>query len=484
MRLTGTNLYFYTGADGTNWYLCARVDGLPSDWPVTAYLGMATTSATNGLYTRAEYSRYGNYVAPMRKQVLLLCGDDANGGGHHTGLGVGGSFGFPSALSTPAGNPNAPGLWDASTVWLYNLLFQMGYSITVVHPDTVETQDGVDKNLIIWGGSTYSHQAVDNGLWVALPVPEMDWKYSTKEKEYWISTSNDRGNYTGSTIAIVNNNNPITGTNNEFALGQLVQVVTPGTFFCYADTNDLWHAGLGFTIVAVDYTNPANGVLYYADVGASLYGSAAGANPAVNTFATTIPARRVGLWMGDDGLGPDGDWRQTTPVGLQLLTNAINWAVGITTNAPTVAGPASQIVNAGQRATFSVAVAGPGPYSFQWLKGTTPVGGSYADYTTPPTAPSDNGSAFQVVVTGLYGSVTSSPSATLTVQGSLPPSTLSFTLSGKKLSLNWSGGTGVLLSSPSLSLPMGSWTPVVTNPPMPYVITVPAGAPQMFYRSE
>jgi hypothetical protein len=483
LRLTGTNLYFYTGADGTNWYLCARVNGLPLDWPVTAYVGMATTSATNSLYTQAQFSQYGNYVAPLRKQLLMLCGDDANGGGHEMGLTAGGSFGVPSALSTPAGNPNAPPLWDASTVWLYNLFLDLGYNITVVHPDTVKTEDGVDKSLVIWGGSIYSHQAVDNGLWVALPVPEIDWKYATKEKEYWISTSNDRGNYTGSTIQIVNNNNPITGTNGEFTLGQTVQVANPGTFFCYADTNDLWDAGSGFTIVAVDYTNPANGVLYYADVGASLYGTSIGANPSVNTFATTMPARRLGLWMGDDGLGPDGDWRQTTPLGMQLLTNAINWSVAITTNAPTVAGPVGQTVKAGQMATFSVAVAGPGPYRFQWLKNSKPVGASYADYTTPATAPGDSGSTFQVVVTGLYGSATSSV-ANLTVQGSLPPPALSATLSGKQLSLSWSGGAGILLSSPNVALPMTSWTPVATNPPMPYLINISPGARQMFYRSE
>jgi hypothetical protein len=143
-------------------------------------------------------------------------------------------------------------------------------------------------------------------------------------------------------------------------------------------------------------------------------------------------------------------------LGLVLATNAINWVVGITTNAPTVAGPANRVVNPGQTATFSVAVAGPGPYRFQWPKNNAAVSGaSYADYTTPATAPSDNGSTFQVVVTGLYGSVTSSPPATLTVQGSLPtPSNLAFTLSGDRLSLSWSGGAGTLLASPSVALPM------------------------------
>jgi hypothetical protein len=65
-----------------------------------------------------------------------------------------------------------------------------------------------------------------------------------------------------------------------------------------------------------------------------------------------------------------------------------------------------------------------------------------------------------------------------------PPSPISFTHSGNQLSLTWSGGKGILMSSTNLALPVASWTAVVTNPPMPYVITIPPGASQMFYRTK
>jgi hypothetical protein len=31
---------------------------------------------------------------------------------------------------------------------------------------------------------------------------------------------------------------------------------------------------------------------------------------------------------------------------------------------------------------------------------------------------------------------------------------------------------------------MTSWVPVATNPPMPYIITLSPGVPQMFYRAK
>jgi hypothetical protein len=55
--------------------------------------------------------------------------------------------------------------------------------------------------------------------------------------------------------------------------------------------------------------------------------------------------------------------------------------------------------------------------------------------------------------------------------------------SGNQLSLTWSNGLGILLQSTNVALPMAQWTPVVTNPAMPYVITINTGTPAMFYRA-
>ena len=84
--------------------------------------------------------------------------------------------------------------------------------------------------------------------------------------------------------------------------------------------------------------------------------------------------------------------------------------------APGISGqPVSQTVTAPQAATFSVAASGTTPLSYQWQKNGAAIGGANsASYTTAATSTSDNGAAFQVVVSNTAGSITSS-AAILTV---------------------------------------------------------------------
>ena len=78
--------------------------------------------------------------------------------------------------------------------------------------------------------------------------------------------------------------------------------------------------------------------------------------------------------------------------------------------------PANKTVRAGQRAKFTVTVAGTPPLTYQWAKnGANISGATKASYTTPPTTAADNGALFAVVVSNLAGSVTSN-NATLTVR--------------------------------------------------------------------
>src|SRR6267143_191672 len=73
--------------------------------------------------------------------------------------------------------------------------------------------------------------------------------------------------------------------------------------------------------------------------------------------------------------------------------------------------PVSQMVTAGQTATFAVAATGTAPLSYQWRKsGTAIAGATSSSYTTPATTSSDNGAQFTVVVSNTVGSVTSSAS--------------------------------------------------------------------------
>src|SRR5438552_11620 len=87
--------------------------------------------------------------------------------------------------------------------------------------------------------------------------------------------------------------------------------------------------------------------------------------------------------------------------------------------------PASQMVTAGQTATFTVTATGTAPVSYQWQMNGTAIGGATAaSYTTPATTTADSGAQFTVVVSNAVGSVTST-AASLTVTTALtaPPMT-------------------------------------------------------------
>ncbi len=77
--------------------------------------------------------------------------------------------------------------------------------------------------------------------------------------------------------------------------------------------------------------------------------------------------------------------------------------------------PANQTVVVGHAATFSMAVTGTAPFTYQWQKNSANIGGATsASYTTPATASGDNGATFRVIVTNSAGSATSN-AATLMV---------------------------------------------------------------------
>jgi len=87
----------------------------------------------------------------------------------------------------------------------------------------------------------------------------------------------------------------------------------------------------------------------------------------------------------------------------------------VSTVAPSITmQPTSQLVTAGQTATFSVAATGTAPLSYQWQKNGSNIGARSATYTTHATSTGDSGSTYRVVVSNSAGSVTSS-AATLTV---------------------------------------------------------------------
>ncbi|HLV94317.1 MAG TPA: immunoglobulin domain-containing protein, partial [Candidatus Acidoferrales bacterium] len=87
--------------------------------------------------------------------------------------------------------------------------------------------------------------------------------------------------------------------------------------------------------------------------------------------------------------------------------------------------PATQMVLVGQTATFSVVATGTAPLTYQWMANTGSgfnniSGAISSSYTTPPAMSTDDGTAFQVVVTNAEGSATSN-SVTLTVTSPVSP---------------------------------------------------------------
>ena len=85
--------------------------------------------------------------------------------------------------------------------------------------------------------------------------------------------------------------------------------------------------------------------------------------------------------------------------------------------------PANLTVTAPNQASFSVVATGDAPLSYQWRRnGSNLSGATSSSYVLNPTAVSDSGAQFDVVVTNAAGSVTST-AATLTVNpGPVPPS--------------------------------------------------------------
>jgi hypothetical protein len=167
-----------------------------------------------------------------------------------------------------------------------------------------------------------------------------------------------------------------------------------------------------------------------------------------------------------------------------------SWASLTVLSAPAItAQPLSQIATQGQTASFSVnAIATPSP-NYQWLfNGAAMHGGgarnpnlnfSSVDWT--------NSGTYSVVVSNVYGSVTSAP-AILTVVGNLPVSLTTVAapvLGSSGFTFQFSvhpGFTYVIMASSDLL----NWTPISTNVALANTVlfTDPAASnfPSRFYR--
>lgn len=102
----------------------------------------------------------------------------------------------------------------------------------------------------------------------------------------------------------------------------------------------------------------------------------------------------------------------------EVFNNGTTTPTGPTspTSATFIEQPAAQTVPVGQNGHFAVVMAGTGPYTYQWLRGTQAVtGATTRTFDTPPTTAADDGSIYSVNVTGPDGTVSTSNTAKLSV---------------------------------------------------------------------
>ena len=153
-----------------------------------------------------------------------------------------------------------------------------------------------------------------------------------------------------------------------------------------------------------------------------------------------------------------------------------------------VIGPTNQTVAVGGDAIFNSQAFGTAPFSYRWLfNKVTVTGATNATLQISPAVTNAVGD-YQVVLTNLYGSITSQV-ATLSV--SLQPNAYGATNSGGgKITVlfgSYPNSTNQVLATTNLALPIGQWKVISTNIAdssglVPYLDTNTAGVPVKFYR--
>ena len=137
---------------------------------------------------------------------------------------------------------------------------------------------------------------------------------------------------------------------------------------------------------------------------------------AVTTFATQTSGNPVDL-----DVGPDGNLYYLARSG--GVVRRIAWTAG---SPPVVTTqPSSQTVPLNEPATFTVAVSGTAPFTYQWQRnGADILGASGSSYTLSSATMLDDGARFRCRISNASGSVTSAEAVLTVLNNSRPQATI------------------------------------------------------------
>ncbi|QNF34009.1 PQQ-dependent sugar dehydrogenase [Adhaeribacter swui] len=172
--------------------------------------------------------------------------------------------------------------------------------------------------------------------------------------------------------------------------------------------------GVFFNPTTTNYPAAYQGRYFYQDLCSKWINvlDLSGATPKRESFATNLGYYALGLTVGTDG----------NLYYLERSANAIFKIIYTTNSAPKIVQqPVSLTVTAGQSATFSVAVSGKTPFTYQWQKNNANISGAtQATYTIASTKAADAGN-YRVVVKNSAGSATSNSVALIVTGFNNPP---------------------------------------------------------------
>lgn len=365
---------------------------LDPNFATNNYIYIFYTTPTTPANSRVvRYTLNGNVVVPGSEQIVinldqLSDAHNHNGGGLHFGTdgklyiatGENGTALNAQNLdnthgkilrlnpdgSIPTGNPFTTGTTQKKMIWAYGLR----------NPFTFDIQESTGKIFVNDVGQTKFEEIND------VTTPGLNFGWPTEEG---IGTV-----YTNPVYTYQNKSSP--------GGGGYDCAITGGCFFEPTTTN--YPAKYRGKYFFMDYCsnwlkvlNPATGAV-------------------IEDFSTSIASNPIGIDVHPDGnlyYINRGAYDGSGVGNVYKITYSGNLEPEFQSH------PQSQSIAESQPVTFTSQVTGAGPITYQWYRGTTPVGTNSASLTIPTVSLSDAGS-YTVVATNSFGTVTSDE-ATLTV---------------------------------------------------------------------